>query len=368
MLALKGVCRKYNEIIPPTKWSKFHATYSQLLESFSTTLSFDILHHLQKCDQFSAELFNVDSVTRQVPVLCNSTISVNSTQSNQAANNFCSNVWSACQNVSIMNSPFTASLQGRAGGQVKSNITKLTDVWQSQTDFCNVFGGASDDEAVCFAGAAVNFNSTAAPNPPRGMCLEKIGNGSYLNMVPHPDGSGRAFFSNQAGKVWLATIPKQGSGGTLELDEANPFLDLTDEVHFDTELGMMGIAAHPKFATNGRFFVSYNCDKTKWPGCGGRCACNSDVDCDPSKLAPDSGSPPCQFQCVVAEYTVNGTGSQPSLVHIGTQISYVHYTSLSDFNLIVVLGKKCSTNRSEEDFHHGTPVQRSSCRPDTFWT
>ncbi|KAI5683602.1 hypothetical protein M9H77_04830 [Catharanthus roseus] len=266
-----------------------------------------------KCDQFSAELFNVDSVTRQVPVLCNSTISVNSTQSNQAANNFCSNVWSACQNVSIMNSPFTASLQGRAGGQVKSNITKLTDVWQSQTDFCNVFGGASDDEAVCFAGAAVNFNSTAAPNPPRGMCLEKIGNGSYLNMVPHPDGSGRAFFSNQAGKVWLATIPKQGSGGTLELDEANPFLDLTDEVHFDTELGMMGIAAHPKFATNGRFFVSYNCDKTKWPGCGGRCACNSDVDCDPSKLAPDSGSPPCQFQCVVAEYTVNGTGSQPSL-------------------------------------------------------
>ncbi|KAM3395647.1 HIPL1 protein [Capsicum galapagoense] len=38
--------------------------------------------------------------------------------------------------------------------------------------------------------------------------------------------------------------------------------------------------------------------------------CCSGVDCDPSKLPNDSGTQPCQFQTVIAEFTVNGT-SQP---------------------------------------------------------
>ncbi|KAL3528289.1 hypothetical protein ACH5RR_007611 [Cinchona calisaya] len=266
-----------------------------------------------RCDPFSAELFRINSIPRQVPVLCNSTVLPNSAQTSQAATNFCSKVWTTCQNVSMMNSPFYTSVQGQVGGGVVSNFTKLTDIWKSQSDFCNAFGGASDDESVCFAGGPVTLNSTGTSIPPSGLCLEKIGNDSYLNMVAHPDGSNRAFFSNQPGKIWLATIPKQDSGGVMGVDEANPFLDLTDEVTFDTEFGMMGIAVHPNFLTNGRFFVSYNCDKTKWPACGGRCACNSDVNCDPSKLPPDSGSLPCQYQSVVAEYTVNGTASQPSL-------------------------------------------------------
>ncbi|KAL0342754.1 UNVERIFIED_CONTAM: HIPL1 protein [Sesamum calycinum] len=265
-----------------------------------------------RCDQFSAELFGVNSAPRAVPVLCNSTVSANSTQSNEATNDYCSQVWSTCQNVSILNSPFAALSQGRAGGPRNSNSTKLTDLWQSQTDFCDAVGGASNDGAVCFTGAPVTLNSTGTPSPPSGMCLEKIANGSYLNMAGHPDGSNRAFFSNQQGKIWLATIPKEGSGGTLELDEAYPFLDLTDEVHFDTELGLLGIAFHPRFTENGRFFVSFNCDRAKWPNCAGRCACNSDANCDPSTLDPDNGAQPCQYQSVIAEYTVNGTASQPS--------------------------------------------------------
>ena len=100
----------------------------------------------------------------------------------------------------------------------------------------------------------------------------------------------------------------------MELDEATPFLDLTDEVHFDAEFGLLGIAFHPKFTENGRFFASFNCDKAKWPECAGRCACNSDVKCDPSKLTPENGASPCQFQSVIAEFTANGTASQPSLV------------------------------------------------------
>lgn len=133
-------------------------------------------------------------------------------------------------------------------------------------------------------------------------------------MVAHPDGSNRAFFSNQPGKIWLGTIPDQDSGEAMELDESTPFVDITDQVSFDTQFGMMGMAFHPKFAENGRFFASFNCDKVKSPGCTGRCACNSDVNCDASKLPKDDGDQPCRYQTVVAEYTANGTSSSPSTV------------------------------------------------------
>ncbi|GMN45796.1 hypothetical protein TIFTF001_014977, partial [Ficus carica] len=211
------------------------------------------------------ELYIVNSDTRSVPVLCNSTVSANSSQSNQAADNFCSDLWDTCQTVPISNSPFAPPLV-QSGISVKSNVSKLTDVWQSKADFCNAFGGASSEESVCFDGGPVTLNNSGTPGPASGLCLEKIGNGSYLNMVAHPDGSNRAFFSSQEGKIWLATIPEEGSGGTLGFDESSPFVDLTDEVHFDTGFGMMGMAFHPNFTQNGRFFASFNCDKAKWPG------------------------------------------------------------------------------------------------------
>jgi hypothetical protein len=96
------------------------------------------------------------------------------------------------------------------------------------------------------------------------MCVERIGEGSYLDMAAHPDGSGRAFLSTQDGKIWLATIPEPGSGDTLQIhdDASRPFLDLTDRV-----LGLMGVAFHPEFAANRRFFVSYTCDTTTSPAC-----------------------------------------------------------------------------------------------------
>lgn len=134
-------------------------------------------------------------------------------------------------------------------------------------------------------------------------------------MVAHTDGSNRAFFANQKGQIWLASIPEMGSGGSLDIDESNPYLDLTDEIHYDSGSGLMSIEIHPNFTQNGRLFASFNCDKSDRPGCGGRCACNSDVDCDPAKLEHANGVQPCQYQTVVAEYNTvknvqNGLGSK----------------------------------------------------------
>ncbi|GAB4845545.1 hipl1 protein [Ancistrocladus abbreviatus] len=266
-----------------------------------------------RCDQFSAELFRVTSGPRSVPVLCNSSVTANSSQPQQARDNFCSRAWDLCQNVSMLNSPFSTSLEGQGGSRVDANFTKLTVTWQSKTEFCNAFGGESADGSLCFDGEPVTLNSSGTPSSPSGLCLEKISNGSYLCMVAHPDGSNRAFFANQKGKIWLGTIPKEGSGGVIELDESSPFLDISDEVHYDSEFGLLGMAVHPKFTENGRFFVSFNCDKVKRPACSGRCSCNSDDSCDPSKLPADAGSSPCQYQSVIAEFTVNDTTSQPNL-------------------------------------------------------
>ena len=243
--------------------------------------------------------------------------------SKQSTSSFCSNVWDECQNVFISNSPFAPSLQGRGGVSVNSSASKLTELWQSKSVFCDAFGGSSDNGSICFDGEAVSLENTETIVPPKGMCLEKISNGSYINMVAHPDGSNRAFFSSQAGKIWLASVPEQGSGGTLELDESDPFVDITDLVLSDPRAGMMGMAFHPNFAHNGRFFASYNCDKVQSPVCSGRCSCNSDVNCDPSKIDPSSGVQPCQYHAVVAEFTANGTASDPSSVNIKTLFRFV---------------------------------------------
>lgn len=143
-------------------------------------------------------------------------------------------------------------------------------------------------------------------------------------MAAHPDGSNRVFLADQPGKIWLATVPEEGSGGTLSFDESSPFLDITDEVLFNTEFGVMGLAFHPNFTSNGRFFVSFNCDKVQSPSCSGRCACNSEVDCDPSKLGPDDGAQPCQYQSVVAEYSANSSSSTPSKVFDYLLSEYFH--------------------------------------------
>ncbi|KAK9060277.1 hypothetical protein SSX86_020981 [Deinandra increscens subsp. villosa] len=259
------------------------------------------------CDQFSANLFRVES---QIPLLCNSQ---DSSLSKQSSTSFCTNVWDKCQNISIRNSPFAPSLKGAAGLPNNASST-LTDLWQSQTDFCAAFGDNDDDESTryCFDGGPVQLNSTPTPLPPEGLCLERLGDKGYINMAAHPDGSDRAFFSDLPGKIWLATIPTHGSGEPLGVDESTPFVDLTDQVKYDTVFGLMGIAFHPNFTENGRFFASFNCDKEKSTTCSGRCGCNSDVGCDPSKIATSGGADhPCQYHNVVAEYTVNGTSSEP---------------------------------------------------------
>jgi len=62
------------------------------------------------------------------------------------------------------------------------------------------------------------------------------------------DGSGRLFVLEQAGRVRVVD-----DGALLE----RPFLDLTSRVSAGGERGLLGLAFHPDFARNRRFFVDY---------------------------------------------------------------------------------------------------------------
>ncbi|HMJ79562.1 MAG TPA: PQQ-dependent sugar dehydrogenase [Candidatus Dormibacteraeota bacterium] len=63
------------------------------------------------------------------------------------------------------------------------------------------------------------------------------------------DGSGRLFIVEQAGRIRIL-----GADGQLAV---TPFLDISSEVLSGGEQGLLGLAFHPDYASNGRFFVDY---------------------------------------------------------------------------------------------------------------
>lgn len=77
---------------------------------------------------------------------------------------------------------------------------------------------------------------------------------SPLSVVEPPDDSKRLFIVDQVGKVWI--IP---NGATTML--STPFLDVTSKMvslnaNYD-ERGLLSLAFHPNFKTNGKFYVFY---------------------------------------------------------------------------------------------------------------
>lgn len=80
--------------------------------------------------------------------------------------------------------------------------------------------------------------------------LEEVASGlsSPLLVTNAHDGSNRLFIVEQPGII----LVMQRNGG-----QPTEFLNITDKVAFGGERGLLGLAFHPKFAENRRFFVNY---------------------------------------------------------------------------------------------------------------
>lgn len=71
-----------------------------------------------------------------------------------------------------------------------------------------------------------------------------------VEMIASPTNDNRLFVVQQSG-----TIRILNANGTFE---ASNFLNITDRVNFSGEMGLLGLAFHPDFATNRYFYVYYN--------------------------------------------------------------------------------------------------------------
>jgi glucose/arabinose dehydrogenase len=89
--------------------------------------------------------------------------------------------------------------------------------------------------------------------PRASLQLVASGFASPVALVGARDGSQRLFVIDQTGIIWILS-----DGRKLE----TPFLDLRAQVielhSFYDERGLLGLAFHPDFGTNGRFYVSYS--------------------------------------------------------------------------------------------------------------
>jgi glucose/arabinose dehydrogenase len=93
--------------------------------------------------------------------------------------------------------------------------------------------------AAAFNPATVNLALTALP----GTFTKPV-------FVTHAgDGSGRLFVVEQGGRIRI--IRKDGSVA------ATPFLDISGSVSKGSEQGLLGLAFHPQFATNGKLYINF---------------------------------------------------------------------------------------------------------------
>lgn len=95
-------------------------------------------------------------------------------------------------------------------------------------------------------------SSSVNPPPPGpvSIALSPVvaGLSSPLDLETPDDGSGRLFVVEQGGTI---RIVKSGSLAAV------PFLDISTKVVFSGEMGLLGLAFHPNFAADPRFYVNY---------------------------------------------------------------------------------------------------------------
>jgi glucose/arabinose dehydrogenase len=103
--------------------------------------------------------------------------------------------------------------------------------------------------ALALAAAALQGGPVRAQTAPIRLVPVVTGGLEAPVLATHAgDGSGRLFILEQPGRVRIV------AGGRLV---PRPFLDLTGRVLAGGERGLLGLAFHPRYRSNGRFFVNY---------------------------------------------------------------------------------------------------------------
>ncbi len=102
--------------------------------------------------------------------------------------------------------------------------------------------------ALALIGSLAVSPGVAQQNSPIGLELVVEGLTHPVFVTHSDDGSGRLFVVEQAGRILVLE-----NGGL----RADPFLDISGRVRSGGERGLLGLAFHPQFAANGRYFTHH---------------------------------------------------------------------------------------------------------------
>lgn len=113
-----------------------------------------------------------------------------------------------------------------------------------------------------------------------------------LDLTFAPDGRGRRFIVDQRGLILVLT-----PGGQVL---PTPFLDITDRVVLEftfDERGLLAVAFHPRFATNGKLYVQYSAQREGPNICVG----------EDGRVPTDPEGCPLQYTRRISEFIVSPT-------------------------------------------------------------
>ncbi|XP_068436656.1 HHIP-like protein 2 [Clinocottus analis] len=206
------------------------------LETAGHELCEDMLKEImcQECSPYAAHLYDAEdpyTPVRELPGLCFA---------------YCTDFHAKCRHV-VKYLTENQRLQDTSERDT-STFCSLVDL--SDRDYCYPNVLKSPD---------LNSNLGQVAEDPRGclqVCLTEVANNlrNPVLMLHSGDGTHRMFIAEQVGFVWVH-LP---DGSRLE----QPFLDMSGEVittpWLGDERGFLGMAFHPKYRDNGRFFIYYS--------------------------------------------------------------------------------------------------------------
>jgi glucose/arabinose dehydrogenase len=192
-----------------------------------------------ECDPWAIHLFggeNANANVAKVPFMCGS---------------FCSQMYTACKDQVMNSNPYDSQRRDIA----------LGDVFADVNAFCTAFSVEASDK-YCFSGEPFVQPTPLSLNTSGSICIAKVMSGNdYLNLIQPDD---RIFVASKGGVI--KTI-NPSNYQTIET-----YLDISARVINNGEKGLLGLAFHPDFQQNGRFFVGYSCDPAKHDDCKWPCS------------------------------------------------------------------------------------------------
>eukprot|EP01117_Protostelium_nocturnum_P010092 TRINITY_DN359_c1_g1_i1.p1 TRINITY_DN359_c1_g1~~TRINITY_DN359_c1_g1_i1.p1 ORF type:complete len:673 (+),score=193.52 TRINITY_DN359_c1_g1_i1:330-2348(+) len=199
------------------------------------------------CDSWGAHLFGVeDNNPSKFPDLCGG---------------YCASFYQACSKIPM-------NWNGQNPFNTNENV--IANAYPTQASFCSAFAPSASNPGYCYSGA--KFSPPAPPPPAQGspiLCLEYFAQSSgalpqmAIKMVDLRDGSDRLMLGYHSGRI----VMLRRSTGAYISDV------ITLPASVDGEAGFHGLAVHPNFPNNKKFYVYYS-SKSRAAECQDNDWCN----------------------------------------------------------------------------------------------